>query len=197
MDMSVTLLGLFLQVGTKINVNSLGLVDQALTNFFIGFGLALLNVLIRYFVPFIPRVVSILRWKKEHHSLTRVLIFSYFVAMIFQLITSWSFRSLLTTVYTELAWSFYQAFWNVLGIVAMDVLVMGWAKTRQGVEAGGKQLQEVKSRASETLGDIGVSLPITPEGRVAAEERRQQEEAAELADRAERQKRMDDRLKDY
>ncbi len=197
MEIHVTLLEMFYQAGTKINVNSLGLVDQALTNFFIGFGLALLNVLIRYFVPFIPRVVSILRWKKEHHSLTRVLIFSYFIALIFQLVTSWSFRSLINTVYNELAWSFYQAFWNVVGIIAMDVLVMGWAKTRQGVEVGGKQLQEVKSRASETLGDIGVSLPVTAEGRAAAEERRQQQEAAEQAEQAARQKRMDDRLKDY
>ena len=197
MQIDGTMLGLLYQVGTKISVNSLGLVDQALTNLFIGFGLALLNVLIRYFVPFVPRVVSILRWKKPHHSLMRVLIFAYFLALVFQLITSWSFRSIVQSAYNELAWSFYQAFWNVAGILLMDVLVIGWAKTRRGVEAGGKQLQEVKGRASETLGGIGVNLPITPEGRAAAEERRNQAEAAELAERAERQKRMDDRLKDY
>jgi hypothetical protein len=197
MEIDVNLLGLIFQASTKIDVNSLGLFDQALTNVFIGFGLALLNVLVRYFVPFVPRVVSILRWKKEKHSLTRLLIFSYFIAMIFQLVTSWYFRSAFQSVYSELAWSFYQAFWNVAGIVLMDVLVMGWDKTREGVKAGGKQLQEVKSRASETLGDIGVSLPITPEGRVAAEERRKQAAEAELAERDERQKRMDDRLKDY
>jgi hypothetical protein len=197
MKIDVSLLGLFFQASTKIDVNSLGLFDQALTNVFIGFGLALLNVLVRYFVPFVPRVVSILRWKKEHHSLSRLLIFAYFIAMIFQLVTSWYFRSAFQSVYSELAWSFYQAFWNVAGIIFMDVLVMGWDKTRQGVEIGGKQLKEVKTRAGETLGDIGVNLPMTAEGRVAAEERRKQEAEAELAEQADRQKRMDDRLKDY
>lgn len=38
------------------------LISQAAVNLFVGFGLALLNVILRYFVPAVPRVVSVTRW---------------------------------------------------------------------------------------------------------------------------------------
>ncbi|HEY1011948.1 MAG TPA: hypothetical protein VGE07_04530 [Herpetosiphonaceae bacterium] len=181
----------------NIDLNALGLGDQAITNLFIGFGLALLNVIIIYFLRFVPRVVSVLRWHKPGRSYARLLIGAYLVALAFQVFSSPFFRSLLHSVYNELAWSFYQAFWNVAGILLMDVIVLAWTKTRRGVQVGGEQLKQVRQKAADTLEDLGAQLPISAEGRAAQEERRKQQAAAELQEAAERKQRMDERLKNY
>jgi hypothetical protein len=166
------------------------LIGQAVTHFFVGFGLALLNVIVCYFVPRMPRVISVSHWGFR----PRVLILIYLISLAFQLITSPLFRSLLHSVYGELAWSPYQALFNVLGIIAMDVIVGLWAKTRQGAEAGRKQLDVVRAHAAERLEDLGVPVDATPEERAA---RLKANEEAEAQAQAERKQRIDDRLKDY
>ena len=74
------------------------LIGHAVTNLFIGFGLALINVIVRYFVPIVPRVISISRWGFR----PRVLILAYLIALVLQLATSPLFRSYVTSAYTEL-----------------------------------------------------------------------------------------------
>jgi hypothetical protein len=172
---------------------SFDLVNQATTNLFIGFGFALVNVIVRYFIPRVPRVIAVLRW----NNLTRALIFAYLIALVLQLVTSPFFRSLLHPVAYELAWSPYQAIFNVLGVVVMDLIVMAWEGMRRGAEIGRKQFDVVKNAAADGLEDMGARLAITPEAREEQAARTQAEIEAEAKSTAERKQRIDDRLKDY
>src|SRR5690242_15245532 len=101
-----------------MDLYSLDLVNQAITNLFIGFGLALLNVVVRYFTPRLPQFISLLRWNNR----TRAVILAYLIALVLQLTTSPFFRSLIHPVAYELAWSPYQAIFNVLGVILMDLI---------------------------------------------------------------------------
>jgi hypothetical protein len=172
---------------------SLDLVNQATTNLFIGFGLALVNVIVRYFVPSVPQFISVLRWKNR----TRAIILAYLIALVIQLVTSPFFRSLLHPVAYELAWSPYQAIFNVLGVIAMDLLVGLWGGLRRGAEIGRKQIDAVKTRAADGLDEVGARLALTPEGREQHAARQQAQEEAEAKAAAERKQRIDDRLKDF
>src|SRR5437867_7269 len=91
--------------------------QRAIIHLFIGFGLALINVIVCYFLPRAPRVISITRWGIR----PRVLIVAYLIALVFQIATAPLFRSYLTSAYTELAWSPFQAVFNVLGILLIDM----------------------------------------------------------------------------
>jgi len=169
------------------------LLNQAIVNLFIGFGFALINVIVRYFVPRIPRVISLTYWGLK----PRVFILAYLIALIFQLVTSPLFRSYLTSAYFELAWSPYQAIFNVLGILMIDLIVMAWVGMRRGAEIGRKQIDVVKQAAADGLEDVGARLAITPEDREEQAARTQAQEEAEAKATAERKQRIDDRLKDY
>jgi hypothetical protein len=172
---------------------SLDIVNQAITNLFIGFGLALVNVIVRYFAPFVPHVITILRWR----NLKRALIAAYLIALVLQLVTSPFFRSLIHPTSLELAWSPYQAVWNVLGVIVMDLILSAWSGLRRGAASGRKQLDTVKARAAEGLDELGVSIPVTDEQRAAQEAHRKAAEEAEAKALAERKQRLDDQLKDY
>jgi hypothetical protein len=169
------------------------LLNHAIMNLFIGFGFALINVIVRYFVPRVPRVISLTYWGLK----PRVFILAYLIALIFQIGTSPLFRSYLTSAYSELAWSPYQAIFNVLGILVMDLLVGLWAGMRRGAEVGRKQFDVVKSAAADGLEDVGARLALTPEGRAEQAARTQAQEEADVKAAAERKQRIDDRLKDY
>jgi hypothetical protein len=172
---------------------SLDLVNQAATNLFIGFGFALVNVIVRYFVPRVPYVISVLRWNNR----TRAIILAYLIALVIELATSPFFRSLLHPVAYELAWSPYQAIFNVLGVIVMDLIMMAWGGMRRGAEIGRKQFDVVKNAAADGLEDIGARLAITPEAREEQAARTQADVEAEAKATAERKQRIDDRLKDY
>src|SRR5438105_2183856 len=128
------------------------LINEAIVHLFIGFGLALLNVVVCYFVPIVPRVISLLRWGLR----PRVFLFAYLIALVLQLLSSPLFRSYLTSAYAELAWSPYQALFNVLGVLIMDLIYNLWTGVRRGAAAGRKQLDTVKARAAEGLDELGV-----------------------------------------
>jgi hypothetical protein len=166
------------------------LANQAILNLFVGFGLALVNVLIIYFVRDVPRVISVLRWRNKF----RAIILAYLIALALQLVTSPIFRSFLQSVYTELAWSPYQAIFNVLGIMLMDLFAFLYQGARRGAEVGQKRFAAAKERAADALDDIQVPRALSPEEH-AAQRKAQQE--AEAAAAAERKKRLDDQLKDY
>src|SRR4029453_6591962 len=155
---------------------SFDLVNQAMTNLFIGIGFALVNVIVRYFVPGVPQVISVLRWNNR----TRAIIFAYLFALVLQLATSPFFRSLIHPVAYELAWSPYQAIFNVLGVIVMDLIVMAWGGMRRGAEVGRKQFDTVKTAAAEGLDEVGARLALTPEGReeYAARAKAQEENEA-------------------
>jgi hypothetical protein len=172
---------------------SLDIVNQAVTNLFIGIGLALVNVIVRYFAPMVPRVITVLTWPNWR----RALIAAYLIALVIQLVTSPFFRSLIHPASYELAWSPYQAIWNVLGVIVVDLIVMAWGGMRRGAEVGRKQFDAVKTRAAEGLEDLSAQLPNAAESREAYEERRQTEEEATAQTAADRKERLDDRLKDY
>jgi hypothetical protein len=169
------------------------LLNHAIMNLFIGFGFALINVIVRYFAPRIPRVISLTYWGLK----PRVFILAYLIALIFQIVTSPLFRSYLTSAYSELAWSPYQAVFNVLGILLMDALVGLWGGMRRGAEVGRKQFDVVKSAAADGLEDVGARLALTPEGRAEQAARTQAQAEADAKTAAERKQRIDDRLKDY
>ena len=169
------------------------LLNQAIVNLFIGFGFALINVVVCYFVPRVPRVISLTYWGLK----PRVFILAYLVALIFQLATSPLFRSYLTSAYTELAWSPYQAIFNVLGVLLVDLLVGLWGGMRRGAEIGRKQFDVVKNAAVDGLEDVGARLALTPEGREEQAARTQAQAEADAKATAERKQRIDDRLKDY
>jgi hypothetical protein len=176
-----------------MDLYSLDLVNQAATNLFIGFGFALVNVIVRYFVPRVPQFISVLRWNNR----TRAIILAYLIALVIQLATSPFFRSLIHPVAYELAWSPYQAIFNVLGVMIMDVIVMAWGGMRRGAEIGRKQFDVVKSAAADGLEDVGARLALTPEGREEQAARSKEQVEAEAKAAAERKQRIDDRLKDY
>lgn len=176
-----------------MDLYSLDLVNQATTNLFIGFGLALVNVIVRYFAPRVPQFISVLRWNNR----TRAIILAYLIALVIQLVTSPFFRSLIHPVSAELAWSPYQAIFNVLGVMVMDVIVMAWGGMRRGAEIGRRQLDVVKNAAADGLGEIGERLAIAPEGREEQAARTKEQVEAEAKAAAERKQRIDDRLKDY
>lgn len=165
---------------------SLGVVDQAITNIFIGFGLALLNVIIRYFAPFVPRAISVMRW----HNLRRAFMAAYLIALVLQMITSPVFRSYLHSTYLELAWSPYQALWNVIGVAIIDLLVIFVRGARRTATMGSQQIAQVKTRAAEGLDTLSDRITPTPDAQAA---HRLQDEQAET----ERKRRMDDTLGGY
>lgn len=169
------------------------LINEAIVHFFIGFGLALLNEVLRYFAPRIPRVISISYWGLR----TRTLLFAYLIFLVLQLVSSPLLRSYLTSAYAELAWSPFQALFNVLGVLAVDGIDWLWRGMRKGAQAGREQLASVKERAADGLDDVGVRLALTPEGRAEQAARAQARAEAEAKADAERKQRMDDRLKDY
>lgn len=162
------------------------LLNEAIVHFFIGFGLALLNEVVRYFAPRVPRVISITYWGLR----ARTLLLAYLIFLVLQLISSPLLRSYLTSAYAELAWSPFQALFNVLGVLAMDGLVSLWKGMRRGAEVGRQQLASAKERAAEGLDEVGARLALTPEARAEAAR-------AEAQADAERKQRMDERLKDY
>ena len=172
---------------------SLDIVNQAVTNTFIGIGLALLNVIVRYFAPSVPRVITVLGW----NNLRRAIIAAYLIALVLQLVTSPFFRSLIHPVSYELAWSPYQAIWNVVGVIVIDLIVMAWGGVRRGAEAGRKQFDTIKASAAEGIEDLSAQLPNTTESREAYEARREAEEQASAQTAADRKERLDDKLKDY
>jgi hypothetical protein len=176
-----------------MDLYSLDLVNQAVTNLFIGFGLALLNVVVRCFVPRLPQFVSVLRWNNR----TRAVIFAYLIALVLQLATSPFFRSLIHPVAYELAWSPYQAVFNVLGVIVVDLILMAWGGMQRGAAAGRKQFDAVKAAAAEGLDDVGARLALTPEAGEEAAARARAKEEAEAQTATERKQRIDDRLKDY
>jgi Na+/proline symporter len=173
--------------------SSYDLINQAIIHLLIGFGLALLNVIIRYFAPVVPYVITVLTWKR----LRRALIAAYVIALALEIVTSPFFSSLLHPVSIELAWSPYQAIFNVLGVLVMDLIVLAWGGLRKGADAGRKQFETVKDRAAEGLGDVGARLALTPEGREEAAEHAKAKAEAEAQAASERKQRMDERLKDY
>src|SRR5262245_17538503 len=172
---------------------SLDIVNQAVTNLFIGIGLALVNVIVRYFAPGVPRVITVLTWPNWR----RALIAAYLIALVLQLVTSPFFRSLIHPVAYELAWSPYQALWNVLGVIVIDLIVMAWGGMRRGAEVGRKQFDAAKTRAAEGLEDLSAQLPDGAESREAYEARRKAEAEAAAQTAADRKERLDDTLKDY
>jgi hypothetical protein len=169
------------------------LLNHAIMNLFIGLGLALINLMVCYFVPRVPRVISLTYWGLK----PRVFILAYLIALIVQLVTSPLFRSYLTSAYAELAWSPYQALFNVLGLLLMDLLVGLWGSMRRGAEVGRKQFDVVKNAAADGLDQVGARLALTPEAREEQAARTQAQEEAEAQASAERKQRIDDRLKDY
>jgi hypothetical protein len=176
-----------------MDLYSLDLVNQAVTNLFVGFGLALLNAVVRYFAPRVPQFVSVLRWNNR----TRAIVFAYLIALVIQLATSPFFRSLIHPVAYELAWSPYQALFNVLGVIVVDLVIGLWGGLRRGAEVGRKQLGTARARAAEGLDEVGARLAISPEGKEEHAARLKAQQEAEARADAERKQRIDDRLKDY
>lgn len=178
-----------------MNWSSLDLVNQATVHLFLGAGLALLNVVLRYFVPVLPRVITVLTWK----NVTRALIAAYLIFLVLQLATSPLYRSLLHSVYSELAWSPYQAAFNVLGVALVDLIVLAWAGLRRGAEVGGQKLAEAREQAAELGGDLQerIANVVTPDDRDAQAAKRKADAEAATATSAERQNRLDEKLKDY
>jgi len=172
---------------------SLDLVNQATTNLFIGFGFALVNLIVRYFVPRAPQIISVLRWNNR----TRAIILAYLIALVLQLATSPFFRSLIHPVAYELAWSPYQAIFNVLGVMVIDLIIMAWGGMRRGAEVGRRQFDAVKNAAADGLDEIGERLAITSEDRAEQAARTTEQADADAKTTAERKQRIDDRLKDY
>src|SRR5215217_2628835 len=107
-------------------------VSLALIHLSLGFGFALLNLVVRYFVPRVPQVISIAYWGLK----PRVFVLAYLIAFVFELVTSPLYRALGTSAYVELGLSFYEALFNVLGILLMDLIIYLWRGTRRGVDAG-------------------------------------------------------------
>lgn len=177
----------------QIRFTELDLVNDAITQLMVGIGLALLNVLICYFIPRAPRLISVL----HRSNFKRALIGAYVIALVLQLVTSPFFASAFQRVYTELAWSPYQAIFNVLGVLLIDLIVRGWDLGRRGAAAGQQRLADVSARASESLDQVGARLGLSEEARADQAARRQAEAQAEAESAAERKRRMDERLGKY
>src|SRR5262245_40602749 len=127
-----------------MDVFSLDLVNQALINLFVGIALALINQIIRYFVPIVPQVITVITWRR----LKTALIAAYLIALVIQVATSPFFRSFTTPAAVEIAWSPYQALWNVLGVILVDLVVMAWGGMRRGAQIGQQQIKTVTGRAA-------------------------------------------------
>lgn len=172
----------------------LTLVNQAITHFFVGIAFALANLILTYFAPWMPRIISIL----ARRHVRRALIAAYLIALVLQLITSPIFASVLHPVYQELAWSPYEAIFNVLGVLVVDLAYNAWRGVRRGVEVGGQQLTEVKTRVGAELDELGDRVQTVVGDREAAAQQRTAEAAtAERRIVDERKQRMDDTLGKY
>jgi hypothetical protein len=169
-----------------VAVNSLSLVDQALTNLAMGVTLALVNVLLRYMVGRPSQIISILRWRRWR----RALLVGYLIALVLQLATAPIFRSLFQSVYAELAWSPYQALFNVLGILLMDVILRLVQGVKTVAQAGRAQVTRVQERTTATLAQVRdrrqSEVELAPSGGLP------EVDAAEA-----RQERLQNRLKDH
>ena len=174
---------------------NIDLVNHAVTHLFLGFSLALINVVLDYFVHFIPRFITVLNWR----NVKRALIAAYLIALVLEVATSPLYRSYLQSAYVEIAWSPYQAVFDVLGVVLMDLIIMAWTGARRGAEIGGKQFGALKTRAGEELSELNtrVTAAVAPEDRETYAARRKSDEDATAQAAAERQKRMEGKLKDY
>ncbi len=85
----------------------------------------------------------------------------------------------------------------MLGVIVMDLIVLAWARLREGANVGRQQFEMVKNRAAEGLDDVGARLALTAEGREESAERAKVKAEAEAQAASERKQRMDERLKDY
>jgi hypothetical protein len=174
---------------------TLDIVNQAITSMFVGIALSLINVIICYFAPFVPRIITVLGWNRWRTAL----IAAYLIALVIQVVTSPYLRSLTTPAAVEVAWSPYQALFNVVGVALIDGIMMAWAGARRGAQVGGQKLAELKDQAADRLGDLGEQIGdvVTPADREAHQARQRTAADAAAATSAERQKRLDDKLKDY
>ena len=177
----------------QISFNELDLVNDAITQLMVGIGLALLNLLFCRLSPRVPRVVSVLRWP----HLRKALLWSYVIALVIQLVTSPFFASAFQRVYTELAWSPYQAIFNVLGVILIDLIVRAWELGRRGAEIGKERAAQLQERAADGLGQAGTRLGLTPEAREEQAARREAEAQAEAQAQADRKRRIDEKLGKY
>jgi uncharacterized membrane protein len=168
-----------------MQLTQFALVDQAITNIMIGVGLALLNVLFCYFVRGAPRLIKIVPRQKQ----LRTLLFAYLIALILQLVTSPFFRAYTVPVALELAWSPYQAIFNVLGVVLVDVIVIAVTGVRRGAEAASRGIGELGERATSALDSVGDKFSSGEAERPAEADGGQNTEG--------RRARLDDKLKDY
>lgn len=168
-----------------MNVFSLEIANQATINIMVGLCFALLNELARLLIRGMPRIVSVLAYRNWR----RALLIAYVVALVLQLITSPYFRAYTTPTTVELAWSPFQALFNVIGVLLVDLVVLLIQGARRGAEAGRKGFDNARTRAADMIDDF--QLPgSTPEERAAT-----QQTAAETE--AERKQRLDDRLGKY
>ncbi len=162
--------------------------NQAVLHLFVGFAFALLNVVIRYFAHWFPRVISVL----PRHNVVRALIIAYLVALVLQLLTSPLFATVFHPKYVEFAWSPYEAFFNVAGVLLMDVIMIAWSGIRRGAEIGGKQFEVAKAQAAQEIDVLthghGAATP-TATSVTQAE--------AEARAAAERKQRVDEQLKNF
>ncbi len=126
------------------------------------------------------------------HNVVRALIIAYLVALVLQLLTSPLFATVFHPKYVEFAWSPYEAFFNVIGVVLMDLIMIAWGGIRRGAEIGGKQFQVAKAQAVEEIDVLthghGGS---TPNATTVAQSE------AEARTAAERKQRVDDQLKNF
>jgi hypothetical protein len=167
-------------------VNSLGLLNQALTNLAMGFTLALVNVLLRYMLGRPSQIISILRWRRWR----RALLVGYLIALVLQVATAPIFRSMFQSVYAELAWSPYQALFNVLGILLMDVILRLVQGVKTGAQAGRDQVTRVQERTAATVAQLR-------DRRQGGSDVAASAEIPEAETAAARQERLRDRLNDY
>jgi hypothetical protein len=177
----------------QISFSELDLVNDAITQLMVGIGLALLNLLLCRLIPRVPRVISVLRWQ----NLRKALLWSYVIALVIQLVTSPFFASAFQRVYSELAWSPYQALFNVLGVLLIDLIVRAWELGRRGAQIGKERAAQLQESASDTLSQAGTRLGLTPEGREEQAARREAEAQAEAQSAAERKRRIDEKLGKY
>lgn len=176
-----------------IRFSELDLVNDAFTQLMVGIGLALLNLLLSRLAPWVPRLVSVLRWE----NLRKALLWAYVIALVLQIATSPFFASAFQRVYTEIAWSPYQAIFNVLGVLLIDLIVRGWDLARRGAQAGKQQAAQLQERAADGLGQAGARLGLSEEAREEQAARRAAEAQAEAQAAAERKRRIDEQLGKY
>ncbi len=159
--------------------------NQAVLHFFVGFAFALLNVVIRYFAHWFPRIISVV----PRHNVLRALIIAYLVALVLQLLTSPLFATVFHPKYVEFAWSPYEAFFNVVGVLAMDVIMIAWGGIRRGAEIGSEKFVVAKTHAAAEIDELTHRHGPTTTSVTQTE--------AEARAAAERKQRVDDQLKDF